>query len=97
MFQIDLTSGRRFWIAVAVLLAIMGTAQVTSVLDETATYDEGFYIAAGYSYLKTGDFRMNPEHPPLAKLLDALPLLWLRPELPLAHPSWARGYLMDFA
>ena len=97
MFQIDLTSGRRFWIAVAVLLAIMGTAQVTSVLDETATYDEGFYIAAGYSYLKTGDFRMNPEHPPLAKLLDALPLLWLRPELPLSHFSWARGYLMDFA
>jgi 4-amino-4-deoxy-L-arabinose transferase-like glycosyltransferase len=97
MFKIDLTSSPRFWIVVTVLLAIMGTAEVCSVLDESATYDEGFYIAAGYSHFKTGDFRMVPEHPPLARLLNALPLLWLRPELPLAHPSWARGNLLDFA
>jgi hypothetical protein len=35
------------------------------------------HLFAGYSYLKWGDFRVNPEHPPLAKILAALPLLAL--------------------
>jgi hypothetical protein len=32
------------------------------------TLDEAYHIAAGASYLKYGDFRINPEHPPLVKL-----------------------------
>lgn len=32
------------------------------------TIDEAYHIAAGVSYLKYGDFRINPEHPPLVKL-----------------------------
>src|SRR5262249_38682503 len=38
------------------------------------TFDEGAHLAAGYSYLMTGDFRLNPEHPPLLKMLWAAPL-----------------------
>jgi hypothetical protein len=38
------------------------------------TYDEAAHLAAGYSYLATRDFRLNPEHPPLIKQLLALPL-----------------------
>ena len=75
LFKIGPDGGAGFWIGVAALLAILGAVQVTSVLDESATFDEPGYVAAGYSYLKTGDFRMNPEHPPLAKVLIALPLL----------------------
>lgn len=37
---------------------------------ESNTGDEPLELAAGYGYLKTGDFRMNPEHPPLAKIID---------------------------
>jgi 4-amino-4-deoxy-L-arabinose transferase-like glycosyltransferase len=40
------------------------------------TVDEHQYIAAGYAYLEDGDFSRNREHPPLIKLLIALPL-WL--------------------
>jgi hypothetical protein len=32
------------------------------------TSDEAVHLASGYSYWQTRDFRMNPEHPPLAKL-----------------------------
>ena len=96
MFKIGPDGGAGFWIGVAALLAILGAVQVTSVLDESATFDEPGYVAAGYSYLKTGDFRMNPEHPPLAKVLIALPLLWFQPDLPLGHPSWVRAHLRDF-
>jgi 4-amino-4-deoxy-L-arabinose transferase-like glycosyltransferase len=66
----------------------MATLQVSSVMQESQTFDEAVYIAAGYSYWKTGDFRLNPEHPPLAKLLVAAPLLPLRLALPLDDPSW---------
>ena len=38
------------------------------------TFDEGAHLAAGYSYWSTGEFRLNPEHPPLLKLLWAAPL-----------------------
>ena len=45
------------------------------------TFDEAIHLAAGYSYLVTGDFRLNIEHPPLSKELAALPVL-LRYQLP---------------
>jgi 4-amino-4-deoxy-L-arabinose transferase-like glycosyltransferase len=69
----------------------MATAQVSSILQETQTWDEGIYLAAGYSYLKTGDFRFDSEHPPLGKLINALPLLLLNPSLPGDSPGWGVG------
>ena len=54
----------------------------------SATSDEAVHLAAGYSYWKTHDFRLNPEHPPLAKLIASLPLLWIRPKLDLSHSDW---------
>jgi hypothetical protein len=38
------------------------------------TFDEGAHLASGYAYWAAGDFRINPEHPPLFKLLWAAPL-----------------------
>ena len=35
------------------------------------TFDEAAHIAAGYSYIAKGDFRLNVEHPPLSKELLA--------------------------
>ena len=32
------------------------------------TLDEPYHIVAGVSYVQRGDFRINPEHPPLVKL-----------------------------
>ena len=69
------------------LLAILVAVQ-TSVAQESETADESEHLAARYSYLKTGDFKLNPEHPPLGKILCALPLLALNPHLSTEHPSW---------
>lgn len=46
------------------------------------TWDEACHIFAGYSYWTRSDFGMNPEHPPLVKLLAALPLLSLSLRVP---------------
>src|SRR5262249_2943996 len=55
----------------------------------SASTDEPVHISAGYSYWQTRDFRMNPEHPPLAKLLAALPLLVLEPKLDTSGKDWS--------
>jgi hypothetical protein len=63
-----------FWPAVASILAIVGALEVRSARGETQTWDEGIHIVAGYSYLKLGDYSWNVEHPPLVKIVSALPL-----------------------
>ena len=47
------------------------------------TTDEMAHIPSGYYYLKTGKYFLNPEHPPLVKDISALPLLFLKPVLPV--------------
>jgi hypothetical protein len=87
---------RRFTLLCLLLLAILAAVQILSIREESQTWDEAIHLAAGYSYWKTGDFRLNPEHPPLGKLLNALPLLWLNLNLPLDHPSWAKPDQREF-
>jgi hypothetical protein len=38
------------------------------------TFNEGMHIAAGHRYWECGDYAINPEHPPLLKLIAAAPL-----------------------
>lgn len=56
------------------------------------TYDEKAHIPAAYSYVRYGDMRLNPEHPPLLKDLVGLFLLPLNPEFPLEATEWRDGY-----
>ncbi len=68
---------------------LFGFLAITSFLQKSPTYDESLHLFAGYSYLKWGDFRTNPEHPPLAKILAALPLLAMDIRDPRpASPYW---------
>ncbi|WP_161571044.1 phospholipid carrier-dependent glycosyltransferase [Granulicella sibirica] len=39
------------------------------------SYDEGAHLYAGYQHWTARDFGVNPEHPPLVKLVAAAPLL----------------------
>ena len=50
---------------------------LVSSWNKSATFDEVAHIGAGLTYWKYGDFRMNPEHPPLIKLLATLPVMLL--------------------
>src|SRR5215469_13794910 len=81
---------RRFWGIVAAVIVTSGTLEVLSALRETQTWDEGIHLSAGYAYLTRSDFRWNQEHPPLAKLLSAFPLLLFHPELPTQSEGWRK-------
>ncbi len=82
---------RAFWPLTLALLAAMAAAQVAAMRQESQIYDEATHLASGYSYLTTGDYRLNPEHPPLSKMLAAVPLLFLKPHLPVEDASWKNG------
>src|SRR5437879_5024325 len=82
--------------AISCILAF-GLEALLSVPRLSATSDEPLHLAAGYSYWQTRDFRMNPEHPPLAKLFAALPLLLIRPKLDTSDKSWGGGAEVPFS
>lgn len=57
------------------VLAVVGGLLLDGAWRVGPTFDEHFYVATGYAYLQEGEFALNREHPPLAKLLCGLPLL----------------------
>ena len=60
----------------AICLLLLFVAQgIFFIRANSQTIDEAVHLAAGYSYLTTGDFRLDAEHPPLIKELQAWPLL----------------------
>ena len=75
----------------AALLLLMAATMLSLLPRKTITVDEFVHIPAGYVGLTRGDFRPNNEHPPLAKLWAALPLLALgateSPDLPAENPG----------
>jgi 4-amino-4-deoxy-L-arabinose transferase-like glycosyltransferase len=75
-----------YWFTAVALLVIQATLALTIVHRESLTYDEGDHMFAGYMMWKAGDYGLNPEHPPLAKLLATVPILadhlWVPPPMP---------------
>jgi 4-amino-4-deoxy-L-arabinose transferase-like glycosyltransferase len=59
---------------VILLLLVLEGQLLYSVRQESLTWDEGDHIFAGYMSLKHHDFGLNPEHPPLVKMVAAVPL-----------------------
>lgn len=82
-------SGRRWhWLAAGVLLVVMFGLGLSSMAGDSATTDEVAHIAAAYSYLHYGDYRLNPEHPPLTKDLAGLPLQFMDLRFPINEEAW---------
>jgi len=77
----------------AVLLTASFLLPATLMRKKSATFDEVAHLPAGYSYLKTGLFKINPHHPPLLKQICALPLLFLDPELPMDRETLLRSQI----
>ena len=79
------------------LLLVFGAQGILFIRANSQTIDEAMHLAAGYSYLATKDFRIEPQNPPLIKELLALPL-FLTYRLPFnpdpQHWREADGYLI---
>lgn len=90
---------RSFWVLLfigAIVAAAVVRSSITTSLDGF-TYDEAYHIGAGVAYVRTGDFRLNPEHPPLTKLWTGAYLssqgFNLSPYRPLADKVDERGFI----
>lgn len=84
---------RKVWqnhIIAWLLLLIMAILMVTSVRNDSTTTDERAHIPASVSYVKTLDYRLNPEHPPLLKIISGLAVsLFAKPNFSTNTPAWA--------
>src|ERR1700689_4882765 len=74
--------------AAVLLLALMALLAGGSARRKSVTIDEVAHIGAGVSYLQKLDMRMNEEHPPLAKVLAAIPLVLRGAHADYSHLSW---------
>lgn len=78
-------------ISAAVLFVVLFAELFSSVHQNSQTFDESAHLYAGYSYWKHGDFGINPEHPPLAKMVATIPLLPLHLDVQPGPPGHFRG------
>lgn len=70
--------GNRFVVAAATSLVVILALQMwLSIRHLSQTFDESAHMYSGMSYWQRGDYGINPEHPPLVKLLATVPLLGL--------------------
>jgi len=77
-------------------IALYATLAITSLHHMAAVFDEGAQFPAGYTYWTFGDFRLNPEHPPLVKLLAAAPLLFMNVTVHPENAAWLQGRQWEF-
>jgi len=84
--------------AFIILFLLMGLTHVflgkTALTSLSPTFDEPVHLTAGYIYWTMGNYkrqyRFNGfDHPPFGEMWANLPLLFLKPKLPLNHPAWA--------
>ena len=73
---------------VALILLVSLAVMVAVSIQEAGTQDELAHIPSGYSYVRYLDYRLNPEHPPLVKILSGIPLLFFDLNFPTDSLSW---------
>lgn len=86
------------------MLLVAGAAlAVSSLVGDSMTFDELDQITGGTSYWETGDFRLAPGNPPLAKMWATLPVYllgsrWRQPDPDLWRESklWRIGHAWLF-
>ncbi|MCM3874105.1 MAG: glycosyltransferase family 39 protein [Pyrinomonadaceae bacterium] len=71
-----------FRLLAAGLLLIMSINLVSVMARKSITIDETLIIPSGYYYLNSRTFFVEPDHPPLSKILAGLPQVFLPLETP---------------
>lgn len=83
----------------AVLSSVLAASFLGRALIRASspTYDEPVHLAAGYTDLVDGRYRLNAmDHPPLGEMWAALPLLGRRLDRFTATPAWLDGQVYHF-
>ncbi len=78
---------------VFLIITVTVVLAYTSVWDDTFIFDETAHVGAGYSYVATHEYRLNPEHPPLVKDLAgiAVGLSGIDDSQALNSDSWTKA------
>jgi 4-amino-4-deoxy-L-arabinose transferase-like glycosyltransferase len=86
-------------VLVAVLLAQMAFAMVTTAVRQTPTIDEPVYVGAAADYVREHRLRYNSEHPPLGKLVVGVGVALagprVDPSLEGDQSAWGRHLLYE--
>jgi hypothetical protein len=80
----------------ALALVVHLTLALTAARTHAPTFDETAYLPAGFAAVAVGDFRINTQHPPLAKMVAGLPLLAMNVRLDRTDPAWVDGHAWKF-
>lgn len=91
----------RRWPQVILALLCVGVAGIALAQadGDSSTIDEPVYVTAGLTALTRHDLRLNPQHPPLAKVLAAAAVLPAQPAIPAGavwHHAHQRPYSRAF-
>ncbi|MFH0969325.1 MAG: glycosyltransferase family 39 protein [Patescibacteria group bacterium] len=79
------------YLIVGIILTVFFVVSLVVSSQESTIMDEQAHIPAAYTYVRYGDMRLNPEHPPLLKDLAGVPLLFLDVKFPTDDPSWTES------
>ena len=84
--------------AAVVVLLLMAALMGGAVRRQSITLDEVAHIGAGVSYLQKLDMRLNTEHPPLGKVLAAIPLVVRGAKADYSGVTWSfsNGFFNQF-
>jgi len=77
--------------AMAMLICVYAAEVTLASRALSATWNEPYHLLAGYSYWQRADYGVNPEHPPLAKLVGAAPLLLMHLKAPRIGRDDSKG------
>jgi tetratricopeptide (TPR) repeat protein len=88
---------RTILLTLTVFAIAFAAMRVASYTRKSATWDEPIHLTSGYAALTRGDFRIDPAHPPFARMWAALPLLVMDVTLDTSaidrtpNPQWLLG------
>lgn len=79
----------RLALLIALILLIGMAIAVTAIQWRmTPTFDEQNHVARGIAILHTGDYRLCYHHPPLANIVQGMPVAWLPNGFSTSMPAW---------
>ncbi|MBD3272699.1 MAG: phospholipid carrier-dependent glycosyltransferase, partial [Elusimicrobia bacterium] len=74
------------------MIAIYLVFGIWEIMRKSLTFDELAHLPGGYTYLVEHDYRINAQdHPPLAKMIAAVPLLFMKPSTFTHLNEWKNG------